>query len=78
MRRFTTLNNSISKISSKTLCVIIALHQTFNMNKEILQKCMEELVSRRIAGEVFKYEEVIDEHLKEFKSGELLTNELFD
>lgn len=72
------LNDSISKISSKTLCVIIALHQTFNMNKEILQKCMEELVSRRISGEVFNYEEAIDEHLKEFKSGELLTNELFD
>ena len=78
MRSYTNLNDSLSKISSKTLCVLIAFNRAFNMDLKLMNDCMNELASRRISGEIFNFEDEIDKEFKEFKSGENIQDGLFD
>lgn len=55
----------IPNFNSKKLCQIIVCDKYFKLNKEMTVLCMEELAKRRINGDDFKFEEFIDDSLKE-------------
>lgn len=72
------IGESIKKISSKTICSIIALYTKYNMDKNFLEDCMNELSSRRLNGEIFNFEDEIQNKLKEFAEIKVDYNELFN
>lgn len=55
----------IPGFTSKKLCEMIVCDRYFGCYKEMAAACMEELAKRRLAGDDFKFEEVIDGGLKE-------------
>ena len=70
--------NNIDKISSSTLCVLVALNQVFNMNKDLLTTAMNELSLRSAMGEIFNFEDEIEKKCIEFRSTEADQSAIFD
>lgn len=57
------IKSLIPQYSSEKLCEIIVCDRYFNMNQEITVMCMSELAIRRINGDMFQFEQYIDEAL---------------
>lgn len=47
------------------ICQIIVCNRYFSFNKDLTVLCMEELASRRAAGDTFNYEDYIEKSFKE-------------
>ena len=59
------IKSKIPTYSSKKLCEMIVCDRYFNCYKDMAEFCMEELAARRIKGDDFKFEEFINESMKE-------------
>lgn len=59
------IKEKIPTFTSKKLCEMIVCDRYFGCYREIGLACMEELASRRIAGDEFDFESFIDESLSE-------------
>lgn len=55
----------INNFTSKKLCQIIVLYRYLRLNKDLSIKSMEELSLRRSNGDLFNFENYIEESLKE-------------
>jgi hypothetical protein len=55
-----SVKKNANKFSSQKLCEMIACVRYFGMNTDLSVICMEELASRRLAGDLFAFEEVIN------------------
>jgi hypothetical protein len=53
-----------NEISSKALAAQIVVFRSLGFGKKISIMCMEELAKRRMAGEVFDFENFIEEEVK--------------
>ncbi len=56
---------NLPKYSSQKLCEMIVCDRYFGFEHKLSVICMEELASRRLAGDAFKYEDHIAEISKE-------------
>lgn len=70
MKNNTSLNinsikNNAHKYSSQKLCEMIACARYFDMDQNIPLICMKELSNRRINGDSFIFEEVIEKCFNE-------------
>ena len=54
----------ISSVNSEFLAASVVIYKTLKINKIFALKCMQELAIRREAGDMFKYEDFIDEEVK--------------
>lgn len=54
------IKSKLPNYSSQKLCEMIVCDRYFGCYKEIGIMCMEELANRRIAGDTFPFEEVIE------------------
>jgi len=72
------LNNNqdeeIKKASSKILAGYVVTYKLLNIYKDLSIKCMEELMNRRSAGDNFKFEDYIEEQIKDIPKPNDLTN----
>lgn len=59
------IKEKIPTHSSKKLCEMIVCDRYFGFNQEISVMCMEELAERRVKGDVFDFENYIEEAYKE-------------
>lgn len=59
------VKKSVKEFSSEKLCDIIASNRYLNFNEEVTILCMMELAYRREGGDLFKFEEEIDNRQKE-------------
>lgn len=66
MQNSEDFKQNILSFSSEKLCQIIAASRYLNSMQEEAYLCMIELANRRSQGNDFKYEEFIDQTLKEF------------
>lgn len=55
-----TVKNNSHKFSSQKLCEMIACSRYFGLDSKIPLICMEELSNRRIKGDSFMFEEIIE------------------
>lgn len=55
---------NINKFSNEKLCEIIVTHRYLGIMRDEAICCMEELAARRVAGDVFKFEDRIKELLE--------------
>lgn len=62
-----TLFSNKEKCSSEFLCNLIVASTLFNINKSQQIFAMKELVARRVDGENFDYENIINSKLEELK-----------
>lgn len=58
------MRKNIPTFSAEKLCSIIVCDRYFGCYREIAVMCMEELASRRLKGDTFAFEKVIDEGYK--------------
>lgn len=65
---------NIKNCPSDCLCDIIVSFRQLGMNKDIHIEAMKELCSRRKDGDLFKFEECIEEKLRELPSLDLNIN----
>lgn len=56
----TSVKKNVNKFTSQKLCEMIACVRYFGMNVDLSVICMEELANRRLAGDTFSFEEVIN------------------
>jgi hypothetical protein len=59
------IKSNIFKYSSQKLCEMVVCDRYFGLEQKISVICMEELARRRIAGDIFDFEDVIDKSYKE-------------
>lgn len=59
------IKKNIADYSTIKLCEMVISCRYLNLDEEIIILCMTELGSRRSAGDDFKFENFIDEKLKE-------------
>ena len=59
------MKSRLPSFTSEKLCEIIVCDRYFGCYKELAVSCMEELATRRINGEQFKFEEYIETSLKD-------------
>lgn len=55
----------VKGLSSQVLAAWVVSYRLLGINQELAVKCMEELAARREAGDVFNYEEYIEDKIKE-------------
>lgn len=70
------VKKNIPIYSSQKLCEMIACARYFGMNNEISLYCMEELSKRRLGGESFMFEEIIEKCFQELPPLNLETPDL--
>lgn len=58
------VKKNIPQYNSQKLCEMIVCDRYFGFNPEVAEMCMEELATRRLAGDNFDFETYIDEALK--------------
>lgn len=59
------IKKNIDKYNSQKLCEMIICHRYLGLTPELSIICMEELASRRVAGDNFDFENYIELKLKE-------------
>jgi len=59
------IKSKIPTYKSEKLCEMIVADQYFECYKEMSACCMEELAKRREAGDVFNFEQFINDSMKE-------------
>jgi hypothetical protein len=55
------IKNNIPKFSSEKLCEMVVSDRYLGFNREAAILCMQELSNRRINGDVFNFEDYIEE-----------------
>lgn len=60
-----TITENLSQFSSQKLSEMIVSVRYFKLDQEISILCMKELSDRRIAGEIYSFEEYIEKSLLE-------------
>ena len=62
---FDEIKENLASFKTDKICQIIVCNKYFSFNKDLTVSCMEELASRRSAGDPFNYEEFIDSSFNE-------------
>ena len=57
-----TVKTNITTYSSTMLCRMILVQKSFNLNKDLTILCMGELARRRESGDLFNFEQFLDEN----------------
>lgn len=72
------IEDKIPSFNSEKLCEMIVCDRYFGCYKEIAVLCMEELAKRRISGNIFPFENYIENAYKELPQLNFTTPDLTD